>query len=190
MEEGRHANGMFFPRSLFSPHGMTKLWGLVLSFPDSFGPKTQTNSWEGKPSQLSPNSLTITQIQSHQGGENIRGRREKCHHFVTQSRQPEIARLWTPHHSEASLQTWHWASKGHFRSATLHGPFESTELSCLVSIYGQGIVFWFLFTAFSNREGLYLAFMHETEAADNLGYIQFISWHNYDFFPPDYLEGE
>lgn len=32
--------------------------------------------------------------------------------------------------------------------------------------------------------------MHETEAADNLGYIQFISWHNYDFFPPDYLEGE
>lgn len=151
MEEGRHANGMFCPCHLFGPHRMTKLWGLVLSFPDSSGPKTQTNSWEGKPSQLSPNSLTTTQTQSHQGGENIRGHREKCHYSVTQSPQPEIARLWTPHHSEASLQTWQCASKGHFRSATLHGPFESTEPSCLVSIYGQGIVFGFSLLPFQTE---------------------------------------
>lgn len=57
------------------------------------------------------------------------------------------------------------------------------------SIYGQGIVFWFLFIAFPTREGLYHAFMQETEAAYNLSYIQFISW-QIRIFPPDYLKGE
>lgn len=104
--------------------------------------------------------------------------------------QPETARLWIPHHSEASLQTWHCASKGYFQIATLHGPFESTKLSCLISIYGQGIVFWFLFIAFSIRESLYHAFMHGTYKHLIISAIFSLYRGTIMIFPPDYLEGE
>lgn len=119
------------------------------SFLDIFCPKTQR--------QLLSNRLTITQMCSIvKEGWGIRGMRT-CHYFMTQRLQPEIAKSLggaplRSHSADLAL-----VSKGLCRVTPSHGSFESTKLSCLVSLDEQGIMFWVLLTVFSIKTGLHCA---------------------------------
>lgn len=72
----------------------------------------------------------------------------KCQCFLTQRLEPEIAQSLDGHCCEAVLQSWHWVSKGLFRVTPSIRSFESTKLSCVFSLDGQGIMFLFSLLSF------------------------------------------
>lgn len=108
---------------------------------------------------------------------------------MTQRPQPGIARLWIPHHSEASLQTWHCASKGYFKIATLHGPFESTKLSRLVPFMDKELCFGFFLLPFQ-PERVCIVLLCKKLKQFIISAIFSLYRGTVRIFPPDYLEGE